>query len=293
VLGVDASTRFIGAARHEALQSSTPNVRFVVAGVETSAFAEQFDLAFSRFGTMFFANPVAALGNVRRSLVPGGRLVMVVWRAKVENDWLYRAQTITERFVAKPEQYDAPTCGPGPFSMANANTTSGVLKSAGFEEITLRRCDLPITIGRDIDEAVKFVMDVGPAGEILRLAAAHLHKPVADALREGLADWAAGLMASSPPDRHGSSPPTPPPVEEVADAGPFSFSPDVCQRGIADGAVRHSWRRGVRHDDCEGQRRGHAAQRERGLPDRSGDSWRRGKDRCDGVSWTICLLSDV
>ena len=77
--------------------------------------------------------------------------------------------------------------------MANANTTSGVLKSAGCEQITLRRCDLPITIGRDIDEAVEFVMDLGPAGEILRLAAAraaHLHKPVADALREGLADWA-------------------------------------------------------------------------------------------------------
>ena len=121
VLGVDASPRFIGAAMHEALQSSTPNVRFEVADVETSAFSEQFDLAFSRFGTMFFANPVAALRNVRRSLVPGGRLVMVVWRAKMENDWLYRAQTITERFVAKPEQYDAPTCGPGPFSMANAD----------------------------------------------------------------------------------------------------------------------------------------------------------------------------
>jgi ubiquinone/menaquinone biosynthesis C-methylase UbiE len=202
VLGVDASPRFIGAAMHEALESSTPNVRFEVADIETSAFPEQFDLAFSRFGTMFFANPVAALRNVRRSLVPGGRLVMVVWRAKMENDWLYRAQTITERFVAKPEEYDAPTCGPGPFSMANADTTSGVLKSAGFEEITLRRCDLSITIGRDIDEAVEFVMDLGPAGEILRLAAdraAHLHKPVADALREGLADWAGsdGVIAPS------------------------------------------------------------------------------------------------
>jgi hypothetical protein len=151
---------------------------------------------------MFCANPVAAFRNVRRSLVPGGRLAMVVWRVKMQNDWLYRAQTITERFIAKPEQYDAPTCGPDPFSMANADTTSGVLKSAGFEDITLRRCDLPITIGRDIYEAVEFVMDLGPAGEILRFAAdraAHLHKPVADALREGLADWAGsdGVIAPS------------------------------------------------------------------------------------------------
>jgi hypothetical protein len=129
---------------------------------------------------------------VRRSLVPGGRLVMVVWRSKVENDWVHRAQTITERFVTKPEEYDEPTCGPGPFSMANADTVSGILLNAGFEDISLRRLDLPIRIGSDIDEAVGLVLSIGPAGEIIRLAgerAAHLHEPVAQALREGLADW--------------------------------------------------------------------------------------------------------
>jgi hypothetical protein len=131
--------------------------------------------------------------NVRQALLPGGRLLMVVWRAKVENDWLYRAQTITERFVTKPEDYDEPTCGPGPFSMANADTTSGILLAAGFTDITLRRLDLPITVGATLDEAVEMVMALGPAGEILRLAgdrATHLHEPVAQALREGLAEWA-------------------------------------------------------------------------------------------------------
>jgi hypothetical protein len=76
--------------------------------------------------------------------------------------------------------------------MANADTTSGILLSAGFHDITLRRCDIPITIGSDLEEAVQLVMSIGPAGEILRLAgerAAHLHEPVADALRDGLADW--------------------------------------------------------------------------------------------------------
>jgi ubiquinone/menaquinone biosynthesis C-methylase UbiE len=193
VLGVDAAPRFIEAASQEAAEAGVGNVRFAVADIETTAFDERFDLAFSRMGTMFFANPVAAMRNVRKALHPGGRLVMVVWRTKAENDWLYRAQTITERFVTKPEEYDEPTCGPGPFSMANADTTSGILLSAGFEDIALRRCDIPIMIGQDIDEAVELVMSIGPAGEILRLAgerAAHLHEPVAEALRDGLADWA-------------------------------------------------------------------------------------------------------
>jgi ubiquinone/menaquinone biosynthesis C-methylase UbiE len=191
-LGVDAAPRFIEDARRQAAEAGVENVIFEVVDVETASFDEGFDLAFSRMGTMFFANPVAALRNVREALLPAGRLVMVVWRAKIDNDWVYRAQTITERFVEKPEEYDEPTCGPGPFSMANADTTSGILLSAGYENVALRRCDIPIMIGTDLQEAVDLVMSLGPAGEILRLAgerAAHLHEPVADALREGMADW--------------------------------------------------------------------------------------------------------
>jgi SAM-dependent methyltransferase len=189
-IGVDVSPRFVEAATREA--AGIANVEFAVADAQTTTFAERFDLAFSRFGTMFFANPVAALRNVRDSLVPGGKLVMVVWRSKVENEWLYRGQTITEQFVTKPETYDEPTCGPGPFSMANADTVSGILVAAGFEDISLRRCDLPMLMGRDVDEAAEIVMSIGPAGEILRLAgdrAAHLHEPVAAALRDGMAEW--------------------------------------------------------------------------------------------------------
>jgi ubiquinone/menaquinone biosynthesis C-methylase UbiE len=191
-VGVDAAARFIETARGEAEQADVPNVRFLVADVQTTRFDERFDMAFSRFGTMFFTNPVVALGNVRRALVPGGRLVMVVWRQRIDNDWLYRAQTIVEEIVSRPEQYDEPTCGPGPFSMANADTTSEILAHSGFVDISLRRCDAPILIGHDVDEAIDLVMALGPAGEILRLAgsrAAHLHEEVDAALREGLAEF--------------------------------------------------------------------------------------------------------
>lgn len=193
VLGVDVAPRFVAASSEDAARNGVHNVRFAVADVQTDALGGPFDMAFSRFGTMFFANPVAALRNVRSSLVQGGGLVMVVWRAKVENDWMYRAQQIVERFVTKPEEYDEPTCGPGPFSMAGADTTSGILVAAGYTEIALHRRDRAVMIGRDIDEAISLVMSLGPAGEIIRLAgdrAAHLHGDIDTALREGLAGYA-------------------------------------------------------------------------------------------------------
>ncbi len=191
-VGVDAAARFIEEGRRDAQEAGVVNARFAVADVEVTTFEEQFDYAFSRFGTMFFANPVAALRNVRQALAPGAALTMVVWRRRIDNDWLYRAQTIVEGIVSRPEEYDEPTCGPGPFSMADADTTSEILLRAGFATVELRRCDLPILIGRDVEEAIALAMSLGPAGEILRLAgdrAAHLHEQVHAALREGLVEW--------------------------------------------------------------------------------------------------------
>ena len=192
-VGVDAAARFIETARVEAAEAGVTNARFEVADVQTTSFDVRFDLAFSRMGTMFFANPVPAMRNVREALVPGGRLVMAVWRRRMDNGWLYRAQEIVEGIVPRPDEYEEPTCGPGPFSMADADTTSAILLGAGFADVSLRRCDIPILIGRDLDEAIDLVMAMGPAGEILRLAgdrAAHLHGEVDAALREGLAEFA-------------------------------------------------------------------------------------------------------
>jgi ubiquinone/menaquinone biosynthesis C-methylase UbiE len=192
VVGVDAAANFIEDARREAAEAGVSNVRFEVADIQMDDLGGPYDLAFSRFGTMFFANPVAALRNVREALVPGGRLAMTVWRRREDNEWMYRAQTIVEGMVARPEEYDEPTCGPGPFSMAGADTTTDILVHAGYRDIELHRCDRPIMVGHDIDEAMDLVMALGPAGEILRLAgdrAAHLHDKVRSALREGMSEF--------------------------------------------------------------------------------------------------------
>ena len=191
-VGVDAAERFIETATAEAADASVANARFFVADVQTDPLGGPYDMAFSRMGTMFFISPVAALRNVCKSLVPGGRLVSVVWRRREDNQWLYRAQEIVEGIVQKPEEYEEPTCGPGPFSMANADTMSDILTHAGFTDISLTRCDLDIMGGTNMDEALDLVMSIGPAGEILRLQgerAAHLIPQVEAALREGMAEF--------------------------------------------------------------------------------------------------------
>jgi SAM-dependent methyltransferase len=194
-LGVDVSEPFIEAARAEAEEAGAENVRFEVADVQTTEFEGGFDYAFSRMGIMFFANPVAALRNVREALAPGGRFCAVVWRRKEDNEWVRRAELVVDEYLDHPEESDEPTCGPGPFSMANADTVTEQLTIAGFERITLQRCDLPLKIGRDLDHAVEFNMALGPAGEVLRLwedRIEEMRPKIAADLREALAEFERG-----------------------------------------------------------------------------------------------------
>lgn len=192
VLGFDVAERFVELAREEAAAAGVENVEFAAGDLQVTEFDRRFEYAFSRMGTMFFANPVPAMRNVREALVPGGRLCIVVWRRKLENDWMHRAELVVEEFVEEEEDSDEPTCGPGPFSMGDADVTSQILLGAGFEDISLRRCDNEIQIGDDLEEAVEFAMALGPAGEVIRLAgdeAVRLRPEIAAALREALAEF--------------------------------------------------------------------------------------------------------
>jgi hypothetical protein len=141
---------------------------------------------------MFFANPVAALRNVREALTPGGLLNMVVWRRKLDNEFMQRAEMVVAEYLDEPEEYDAPRCGPGPFSMANADTVTDVLRNAGYEDIALARQDLPYRIGDDLEHAVAFNMALGPAAEVLRMwgdRVDDIRPKIADDLRAALEDF--------------------------------------------------------------------------------------------------------
>jgi SAM-dependent methyltransferase len=192
VHGVDVAERMIETAIAETAEAGIDNVSFAACDVEVTKFDRTFDYAFSRMGTMFFANPVAALRNVREALAPGGLLNMVVWRRKLDNEFMHRAELVVAEYLDEPDDYDAPRCGPGPFSMADADTVSDVLKHAGFERIALARQDLPYKIGSDLDHAVAFNLALGPGAEVLRLwgdRVAEIRPKIAADLRDVLADY--------------------------------------------------------------------------------------------------------
>ena len=139
--------------------------------LEVSLPLNDFDFVFARFGTMFFANPVAGLRNMRKALRPGGRMVHIVWRDRADNPWLSMAKDVVLRFLPEPAA-DAQTCGPGPFSMSNEETTRAMMTSAGYRDIEFRRVDAPVVVGADVSDAIAFQLAIGPAGEVFREAGA-------------------------------------------------------------------------------------------------------------------------
>jgi SAM-dependent methyltransferase len=191
--GVDVSEPFIDASIAEARETGVENIDFFATDVQVGDLRGPYDYAFSRMGVMFFANPVQALRNIGGALRPGGRFVATVWRRKLDNEWLHRAEQVAEKYLEEPEEPEDVRCGPGPFSMANPDTVSEQLQIAGFEQPTFTRCDLPIRIGNDLDHAVAFNMAIGPAAELLRICPAdeveRLRPQVQQEIREVLVDY--------------------------------------------------------------------------------------------------------
>lgn len=202
VLGIDCCDAFLDYGRRDARAAGIGNVELVEADVQSYPFEGDFDLCFSRFGTQFFENPVAALRNMRRSLKPDARMVMIVWRTLDDNPWLGLPKQVVREFLPPPGE-DARSCGPGPFSMADPETVTRQLEIAGYRDIDFARVDAPVLVGRTPDEAVALQMDIGPAGEIVREAgelAERQRAEIVAAMKAALAAYETGegvLMASS------------------------------------------------------------------------------------------------
>ncbi|MCZ6628457.1 MAG: class I SAM-dependent methyltransferase [SAR324 cluster bacterium] len=169
VLGIDCCEAFLAIARDDAAARGVNNVTFVEGDAQSYPFEAIHDFCFSRFGTMFFENPVAGLKNMRRALKPGGMMTAIVWRPIGDNPWLGLPKEIVLRFLPPPGD-DADTCGPGPFSMADQEMVTKQYEIAGYTDIRFDRVDAPVVVGRTPDDAVAFQIALGPAGEVFREA---------------------------------------------------------------------------------------------------------------------------
>lgn len=174
VLGVDCCQDFLDRAWHRAELCWIPNVWFERRDIETERPDDLFDFVFARFGTQFFANPVAGLRSMRKCLRPGGRMAHIVWRNRDDNPWLTRSRAVVQAILPPPGE-DALTCGPGPFSMADEATTRAQMQAAGFTDIHFERLDAKVLVGCNVEEAIAFQLALGPAGETFREAGALGH----------------------------------------------------------------------------------------------------------------------
>jgi SAM-dependent methyltransferase len=187
-LGIDISAPAIERARE--LAEGHGNVTFEHADAQVHRFPQQrFDLAMSRFGTMFFDDPVAAFTNIRRALRPAGRLVMLVWQPRERNEW----SLVIRRSLAGPEEAAAAaSAGPDPFSLANPPTVERILTAAGFADIGFTDVREPVFYGSDVAAAVNWVRGFTCTDETLtRLdpaAAARAVRRLRDTLSTHLTD---------------------------------------------------------------------------------------------------------
>ncbi|MBL6934681.1 MAG: methyltransferase domain-containing protein [Alphaproteobacteria bacterium] len=169
VLGIDCCDAFMEYGIKEAAAEGLDNVSFANGDVINMDFKPEYDFVFSRFGTMFFANPVAAMRNMRMSMKPGATMTHIVWRTRDDNPWLSMAEEVALEFLPPPGE-DGRSCGPGPFSMANQEMVTGMMKSAGYENIEFERVDALVLVGRTVQDAIDFQLALGPAGEVFREA---------------------------------------------------------------------------------------------------------------------------
>ncbi|MEU4227909.1 methyltransferase domain-containing protein [Nonomuraea sp. NPDC026600] len=155
-VGVDLSAPMLERARQLSDDQGLPNTTYQQADAQVHRFSPtHFDLCISRFGTMFFADPVAAFTNIGRALRPGVRLVLLVWQDRDRNEW---ASAIRRSLAAATATSAPPTGGPGAFSLADPTITQGILAAAGFTRVSFTDVHEPVFYGPDTATAFDNVL---------------------------------------------------------------------------------------------------------------------------------------
>ena len=158
VLGVDLSVPMLDRARADAARAGITNVGFAQVDVQVHPFQPaSFDKVISRFGVMFFADPVAAFANVRRALRPDGRIAFACWQAMVANPWYGVPRSAALEHVPPPPALPADAAGP--LALADPDRTRLLLRDAGWHDIELAPHDTTVLLGGpgSLDAAVEFL----------------------------------------------------------------------------------------------------------------------------------------
>ena len=151
-VGVDVSAPMLERARQLSDEQGLANITYQQADAQVHRFPPaRFDLCISRFGTMFFADPVAAFTNIGRALRPAARLVLLVWQERDRNEWATAIRQSLTATSAKP-------VGPDPFSLADPTVTEGILAAAGFAEVSFTDVHEPVYYGPDSATAFDAVL---------------------------------------------------------------------------------------------------------------------------------------
>jgi len=169
VLGADISAPLVGGAVARALKLGLAHASFVEADAQTHDFGTgAFDLVCSRFGVMFFADPVAAFANLADATATGGRLAFVCWRSLRENPWFAGPLAAMAKHVEPPPP--PPPGGPGPFAFADRARVQSLLERAGWADVRIEPADISLWIGASVDDALRFASDIGPTATSLAQA---------------------------------------------------------------------------------------------------------------------------
>lgn len=183
-LGLDLSSRMLALGRARAAAAGLDHVRFEQGDAQIYPFADaSFDVAVSSFGAMFFADPVDAFANIRRALRPGGSIAFLVWRDLDRNEWVSEVRT------ALAAGRDLPTPPPGaqgPFSLADRAITTERLTAAGFADVDLAPVDETMYLGKDTDDAWRFVSTFGMTRGLTHGLDDATQQAALDALRRSL-----------------------------------------------------------------------------------------------------------